>query len=116
MEGEFPRGEWAGPLWIGKLHDGEVVEKLMGYADEKFGEKKRLKKILGIFLEEANSFPLFYLTDKMANSCGVKQPKLSMVIDALRERGFKASRTHFSPIGFKTDAGMKEIKEIFNEM
>ncbi len=115
MEGEFPRGEWAGPLWIGKLHDGEVVEKLMGYADEKFGEKKRLKKILGIFLEEANSSPLFYLTDNMTNSLKVKQPKLSATIDALRERGFKASRTHFSPIGFKTNAEMKEIKKIFND-
>jgi tRNA (guanine26-N2/guanine27-N2)-dimethyltransferase len=38
------------------------------------------------------------------------------LVTALREKGFQASRTHFSGISFKTDAGMEEIKSVVMEM
>jgi tRNA (guanine26-N2/guanine27-N2)-dimethyltransferase len=38
------------------------------------------------------------------------------LIMALREGGFQASRTHFSGISFKTDAGMEEIKKMVLEL
>ena len=41
-------------------------------------------------------------------------PKLGKVLKKLKEEGFKASRTHFNPVGIKTDAGIKEIKRVIS--
>jgi tRNA (guanine26-N2/guanine27-N2)-dimethyltransferase len=113
---EFPAAkEWAGPLWIGKLHDKSIIQKLLVYAREKeLGKKEEARKMLDIFLEEADATPLFYLTDEISSSLKLEQLKLSFIIDRLKERGFDACRTHFSPIGFKTNADMKEIEKIWN--
>jgi len=46
----------------------------------------------------------------------VTPPPLNAVLESLRERGFKASRTHFSNTAFKTDASISEIKESVKEV
>jgi tRNA (guanine26-N2/guanine27-N2)-dimethyltransferase len=47
---------------------------------------------------------------------GITAMSTEVLLSALRERGFQASRTHFSGITFKTDAGMEEIKGIVREL
>jgi len=45
----------------------------------------------------------------------LKIPKFKMLQERLRERGFKAERTHFSNIGMKTDASLKDLIKIISE-
>ena len=37
------------------------------------------------------------------------------LIPKLKNKGFVVTKTHFSPTGFKTDASINEIKEVFKE-
>jgi len=43
----------------------------------------------------------------------VSPPKLEKVISKLQKNGFQASLTSFSPTGFRTDAKIDEITDVF---
>lgn len=103
-------GTWAGPLWIGALNDKDVVDFMAGEA-----ESERAKKLMNVIKEEL-SVPMYYESSAICRQLGMVQPKLSDVMKKLRRRGFLASRTHFSPDGFKTDANLGEIEEVFGEL
>ncbi|MEA2054335.1 MAG: tRNA (guanine(10)-N(2))-dimethyltransferase [Candidatus Thermoplasmatota archaeon] len=106
------RGEkWAGPLWIGSLNDKDVVEFMAEKA-----ENKRNKKLLEIIKEEVDAPPMYYDGSSICKRLKIVQPKLLDIIGRLREKDFFASRTHFSPIGFKTDANVKEIEKVFRQL
>jgi tRNA (guanine26-N2/guanine27-N2)-dimethyltransferase len=42
-------------------------------------------------------------------------PKLEKIIEKLRNKGFVASPTSFSPTGFRTNANIKEITSEFSD-
>lgn len=102
--------KWAGPLWIGRLSESNVIKFM-----HKHAESERAKKLLELMDEELQ-LPMYYESSKICRHLKIPQPKLSEVIDKLREKGFSASRTHFSEDGFKTDADMKEIEEVFGQL
>lgn len=102
--------KWAGPLWIGKLNNVDVINFMYEKA-----ESERAKKLLGIMRQELQ-IPMYYESSTICSRLKMPQPKLSEVIDKLMEKGFSASRTHFSEDGFKTDADMKEIEKVFEEL
>ncbi|MEW6221708.1 MAG: tRNA (guanine(10)-N(2))-dimethyltransferase [Candidatus Hadarchaeota archaeon] len=104
----------AGPLWLGQLSDEKFAEEVV----------KNLAKMsfrLGaseIFLvrrcaDEAAGPPTFYEINQLAKLTKGKSPKISKIIEAIRMKGFFASRTHFSGGGLKTDAPITEITELF---
>ncbi len=100
----------AGPLWIGSLNDENVVDFI---AEE--AESERAKKLMSTIKDEI-TVPMYYESSTICRRLKMVQPKLSDVIKKLRGKGFSASRTHFSPDGFRTDADMKEIEEVFREL
>jgi len=38
------------------------------------------------------------------------------IFEKLKEKGYDAARTHFSPTGFKTNASRDEIETIFKQI
>ena len=94
-----------GPLWTGKIQDKDFVRKLLS----KF-EFVRKKEIV-LCLEEID-FPFYYDLHQIARSLKTSSPKIESVIEDLRKRGFKASRTHLCATGVKTNAGVKWILEL----
>jgi len=102
--------KWAGPLWIGELNDMNVIKFMYEKA-----ESKRAKKLLEVMKEELQ-IPMYYESSSISSRFKIPQPKLSEVVEKLKEKGFSASRTHFSEDGFKTDADMKEIEEVFRQL
>ncbi len=102
--------KWSGPLWIGTLNDKDVVDFMVGEA-----KSEMAKKLMGI-IEKELPVPMYYESSAVCRRLKIAQPKLSDVIEKLGEKGFLASRTHFSPDGFKTDANMKEIEKAFGEL
>lgn len=49
---------------------------------------------------------------KSKNQC----TKLDLVFENLEKEGFEAVKTHFNPLGIKTNAPLKKIKEIIKTL
>jgi tRNA (guanine26-N2/guanine27-N2)-dimethyltransferase len=57
----------------------------------------------------------FYDIHKIAEKLKLNIPKMDLIINKLKEKGFKASRTHFSEYGIKTNANVEEIIKIMKD-
>ncbi|MFV2041569.1 MAG: tRNA (guanine(10)-N(2))-dimethyltransferase, partial [Candidatus Hydrothermarchaeales archaeon] len=95
----------AGPLWLGSLHDRRILSDMLSMA-----EQENEKKLLTTLLDELSQ-PFFYDVHRVASDLGVSSPKIEIVLEQLRNQGFAASRTHFTPVGVKTDASLKDVKK-----
>lgn len=101
--------EKAGPLWTGKLADDEFAGGVRERLDSQgYTEAEQLIEKLQ---KEADISTPFYESHEIASSIGVQAPERKKLLEAVRERGFRASQTHFSPQGFRTDAPIEEIRE-----
>jgi len=108
------RFKMIGPLWLGELHDREFVSKMMEKVDElEVGEeeRERIRKFLKSIRDEMD-VPFSYSTHFFARILKRSPPKVERVIEELRKRGFEASRVHYSGVGFKTNAGFEEVKNV----
>ena len=91
--------EYAGPLWLGKLWDEELVKEfdLMPYIQQ----------------ESRINVPWHFDTHRISKAYGKTSVRHEHILTSLRDKGFKASRTHFKPEGIKTDAEIKNIIALF---
>jgi len=96
-----------GPLWLGRLHDKAVVSSMLELASN--GAAVKLLKLIQGEVEA----PFYHDLHALARRAGLTPPKVQAAIGRLRERGHMASRTHFSPVAVKTDAGAKDVMEVF---
>ncbi len=96
-----------GPVWTGKIQDRDFIRNLLSKFD--FENKKEI-----VICSEEIDQPFYYDIHKMAKSLRKGPPKIKSVIDPLRKRGFKASRTHLCRTGIKTNSSLKEILKIIN--
>lgn len=99
--------KFAGQLWIGKLNDKKFLQKLK---IKNLNTEKRIAKYLHLWKQELN-IPYFYETREIARVLKTT-PKINDIVEKLKQSGFSASKTHFSPTGFKTNAKFGEIIEI----
>ncbi len=99
----------AGPLWLGRLHEQGFCDELHSEIEKRaFKEPLRL---IAICRDELD-IPMHYDYHRLCKQLGITAMPTDELILALREGGFNASRTHFSGISFKTDAGIEAIKGI----
>ena len=108
---------FAGPLFVGALHKKAFCEAVLSElnARNELNERKTALKIVERCKEELE-IPFYYELHAVCKSLKVTPPPLNAVLESLRQRGFKASRTHFSNTAFKTDASISEIKESVKEV
>jgi tRNA (guanine26-N2/guanine27-N2)-dimethyltransferase len=102
-----------GPLWIGKLFDKELLTRMVPH--DFLHCRNRCAKYLEIWKEEIDELPYFYDIDEISSIMKISPPPLNDVLEELRKSG-KASRTHFSPRGIKTDLSLKEVMERIDEI
>ena len=103
----------AGPLWLGPIQDGEFIEKMISEADnKKINSKKEALKLLNKCLAEADAPATFYDVHSICKSLKVSAPKFDLIIEELENNGFIAIKTHYNPLGIKSDAGIEDIKNI----
>jgi tRNA (guanine26-N2/guanine27-N2)-dimethyltransferase len=105
--------EWAGPLWLGELHSLPFVMKMQDLNSErKYADKPKLSQFLSLMEGEVGMPPHYYNIHELCKLNKIQPvPKFEAALKALASRGFKAKRTHFSPICMKTDAPMQEVLE-----
>jgi tRNA (guanine26-N2/guanine27-N2)-dimethyltransferase len=104
----------AGQLWVSKLFNKTLVEKM---------ETSNLKKIdssvednvivdgsiLRTCLEEDDDIPYYFITDEIAAKLKTSPHSVERAIERLSEAGYRASKTILNTRGFKTDAKIKDI-------
>lgn len=96
-----------GPMWIGELHDTEFVKGL-----SKDGRAGKLFSAIENEISTVTHYDVHAITEKL----GISPPKLDDVIEALRNHGYRASRTRFGGTSFKSDASITEIRKIISEI
>ncbi len=107
--GEYPAlcckdGQRAGPLWLGELHKSEVLQGMAG----KGGERER--RILSLMEGEMGLPPYYIDLHKLSKiACQHFVVSVNDALEKLREQGYRAFKTHFSPRAIKTDAPLKEV-------
>lgn len=94
----------SGPLWLGSLHSHAFVEQMLSLS-----QSKDEQKLLGLLSAEID-VPFYFDVHRLAKTINVSPVGLDRIIERLRGRGFSASRTHFTPVGVKTDAPIDIVK------
>jgi tRNA (guanine26-N2/guanine27-N2)-dimethyltransferase len=103
-----------GPLWLGKIQNKKIITELRTMLFTKqVNTKNELWKLLDLLEEEADGPNFFYETDKLASTLKKSPPKMEKIFSKLKEKGYNVYRTHFSSIGFKTNAPKSEIEKVF---
>lgn len=108
------RLSYAGPLWIGEIHDDLYIKKML---EENFKSsytyKKRIDKLLQITLEEVKMPISYYNLHQLSKKLHLpKILKIQSVINKIKEFGYEATRTHFDPLSIKTNLSLNSLKKM----
>ena len=96
----------AGPLYLGQLWNGQILEKMLELnAGRGYAKKGQIEKILRTMADECRVGGFAYY-DLHTLAKKHKAPIKSMddALEALHKAGFAAVRTHFCPTAIRTDA------------
>ncbi len=107
---------YLGPLWTASLGHEKMCESLMSSAQkEGVPVSKKYFSLLANLKREVEGTPTYYNLHSICSRLKISPAKKSLVIDYLRNKGFKAVETHFDPYSIKTNASIQEVEEaVFN--
>jgi tRNA (guanine26-N2/guanine27-N2)-dimethyltransferase len=107
--------DYAGPLWLGKIHEKKILESMQKLNETRDLEHKTtLDKTLDRMKTEVGMPPYYYDVHQMCRLINCKEvPKIDIIIERLKKKKYKASRTHFCETAIKTNADLKTIKAVF---
>jgi tRNA (guanine26-N2/guanine27-N2)-dimethyltransferase len=109
--------DFAGPLWLGKIFDGEFCELMEKEAKHRaLRHGKEIRKILALAKNEIEAPITYYMLDKLCNKLALPAPSTKRVLEALKDEGFKAYLTPFNSKGIRTDASSANMKEILQRL
>ncbi|MGL4669960.1 MAG: tRNA (guanine(10)-N(2))-dimethyltransferase [Methanobacteriaceae archaeon] len=78
----------------------------------KINTSKKATKLLETCLAESEAPITFYELHKICKKLKISAPKFDKVMKNLANSGFIATKTHFNPLGIKTNANITEIENI----
>jgi tRNA (guanine26-N2/guanine27-N2)-dimethyltransferase len=101
-----------GPMWLGPIFDPGLVRRLE--PPTTVARPRELVRLLERFREESEvPTPFYYEANRLASGLGLAEPpSLARLLEGLRAAGFRASRTHARPEGFRTDAPRAEVERV----
>ena len=106
----------AGPLWLGPIQNKEFIEQMINEIDyKKINTEKQSLKLLNSCLIESEAPATFFDVHNICKSLKISAPKLDLIFDKIKNKGFSAVKTHYNPLGIKTNANITEIKNILLE-
>jgi tRNA (guanine26-N2/guanine27-N2)-dimethyltransferase len=107
----------AGPLWLGKISDGDFCSSMKRWADGRgLRHEKRILRLLSLVQDEAEAPVAYYVIDKICDKLGLPTPSLIEVAEGVRRAGFRVILTHFNSRGLRTDAPASVVKEVVTEL
>ncbi|MFX0099153.1 MAG: tRNA (guanine(10)-N(2))-dimethyltransferase [Candidatus Hodarchaeota archaeon] len=107
----------SGPTWIGLIQDKDFCARMLEQLDTLgyLKSAKKIQKMVSLCKEEAEMPPTSDDIHEIANKLVISPPPLDVLIEQLKEGGFKASRTQSNPLAIKTDAKRDMIFKIMKE-
>jgi tRNA (guanine26-N2/guanine27-N2)-dimethyltransferase len=99
----------ASPLWLGPTTDPAFADAVRGAVPDAFGTADRSRSLLETLAAELDR-PTHYDQHRLCKRWGRSAGPMEAFLDALRDAGFAASRTHYGGTTFKTDASVTEIR------
>lgn len=113
-----------GPLWLGPLHDAEVVHTALKRVSSSsnsstlpnmgfIATRPRLEGLLTSVSEELLDVPLYYGLPDLSKTLHCATPPMNMVKAALINGGYRVSGYHKDPQAVKTDAPNRFLWDIF---
>ncbi len=114
-------GESYGPIWMGDLNNQGVLH-LMREESKKLSKKGFVSnesvKLLEALAEETDvgGFGFFDAHETASKLKAASTPKFELILKSLHDQGLKASRTHFSETGIRTNAAPQEFEMVFEEL
>lgn len=98
-----------GPLWLGPICDVALLSEMEHQAGSlRLGTSEELVRLIRLCREELGTSS-FYDYHRLAKFSRISPPPIGKFIECLNNRGFPATRTHYSGTGVKTDAPLPEI-------
>jgi len=104
----------AGPVWLGPTHDEAFVTAVREAIDEEMGTAEEARDLLATLGAEL-PVPTHYDQHRLCKRWGRPATSMAQFLDALRDAGFEASRTHYGGTTFKTTASVSEIQAATGE-
>jgi len=105
-------GRLAGPLWTSETADRNLLARMLDASSNYTDAQNMLRKLL----EEDTSMIGFYSVAELARGMRTSPVSPSVLIQKLRENGFRATRTHADPGGVKTDAPPAAVRSIARDL
>ena len=103
-----------GPLWLGRLQNRIIIQEMISVLfEKKLRTRNYVWKLLNLLEEEADAPLFFYSTNNLASYFKKSPPKMNLIFEKLKSKGFEITKTHFGDNCFKTNAPVSEIKKIF---
>ena len=106
-----------GPLWLSDYSDREFCDMMLNLSESSllYSDPKLLKliRIAGL---ETGFGPSFYNIDRVCSILKTPSMSTEYVISALRDAGYKVTRTNFDKRGIKTEATIDELKSIVRSL
>lgn len=100
------RTEIAGPLWLGRLNNARLLGRML----KKAGEHREL--LSTIRKETTIGSQWFFNLNRVCSRYRIRNPRgINESIKRLREKGYKAERTHFDSAAIRTDCRAKELAQ-----
>lgn len=106
-----------GPIWLGRLWNKVTITRMIAHVPELMSSRlSEIQNLLARIDEECEAPPFYHRIDALSEKLRIRPPRLSSVIDTLHENGYRVSRTHFDPNGFRTDAPNRHILSILRSL
>lgn len=103
--------DYAGPLWIKNTCEKDFCQKMLNEIDA--NNLSKAKELIEILKEEVDYPPFYYVSHEISSYIKKPPPKLTYIIEKINSKKFSAVPTHFDPKGFKTNAPLEVILEVF---
>ena len=107
----------AGPLWLGEIQNKEFIQKMIDETEhKKINTEKEALKLLNSCLIESNAPATFFDVHTICRVLKISAPKLDLIFESILEEGYTAVKTHYNPLGIKTDASIENIVDIIKNI
>ena len=110
--------DYAGPLWIGKMHHKNFIDKIIEFnSNLTYRNEKKIHKLLNLITGEINMPISYYNLHKLCQRLNLPSvPRISEIMQIVKKKGYKVSRTHFDYLSIKTNMNLKSLENSLLEI
>lgn len=101
----------AGPVWLGGTSDSEFIGAVRRNVTAEMGQASEARRLLDTLQDEL-PHPTHYDQHRLCKRWNRPAESMDEFLGALRDAGFRTSRTHYGGTTFKTDATVGEMRSV----